>query len=589
MKDFSLFLDQKFQNFLENIGDLYENYYLIYSRHPVDVFRMSDHQGLDSCHSLPSGKDGRWDQYNICALSEAYGNGMIVYAVPSSEFEDKGVEPTNEGLEEMDDQEIFADEMRGNDGLKPSSRLRIRNTSYHGGDEPIRLAVAEQRVYGIELPGLRDKINTRVSTSQKAEIDKISESGGTIDLADFTRYGGDYQDNEVSSLIPQLFSKVGKGNTFTGNVNYDWDLQNNLSQKVGNSTIAQLNSRLEEIFARHTGGMISFSHNVHEDHDGSTSYDWNMYIRFYVNFESDEDSVSYETYNLVRDIINDATQYQFPDYYNLPDNVSNDVTWNPQEGKFLVILNYHSSALVDYPILENLDDEINALLYEDPKYSQIFDRYAEDGPIQLIESYFKQHGLIKSDEYKIESIIEKYGLEDKSWWTLEEREHEDHTFGELTIGASFQEENGFYPDELIEEVPDNLKPVAIRIMTQYVNMLHINWKFSTEVVHGVEYNDNLPPITISVEGYIAGDEKVSVEDMTEIVEEETGLNLTFATSLTKSMSMQKLENVGNFLVNDANIDKIIEKIENDIKGKIASAMEGLMLESRRKIKVKIIR
>ncbi len=172
---------------------------------------------------------------------------------------------------------------------------------------------------------------------------------------------------------------------------------------------------------------------------------------------------------------------------------------------------------------------------------------------------------------------------------LKERDYEESFFGELTVGVSFQDESGFYPNELIEDIPDNLKPVAIRVMAEYVNMLHGNWKFSTEVVHGVEYNENLPPITITAEGYLDGDGKLTVEDMANIVEEESELNLIFATSLTKSMSKQKLENIGNFLVKNASIDEIIEKIQDNIKGKIASAMEGLMLESRRKIKVKIIR
>ena len=587
MKEFSLFLDQKFQNFLDNIGDLYENYYLVYSRHPIDVFRMSDHQGLESCHSLPSGGSGRWDEHNICALAEAYGNGMIVYSVPESEFEQKGVEPTNEGLEEFDDAEIFADEMRGNDGLVPSSRLRIRNTSYHGGDEPIRLAVAEKRVYGVELPGFRKKINNRMAESQKQEINKIAESGQLIDLSEFTRYGGEWQDNYVEDLIPQLFSLSKKGNMFTGKVNYDWDLQNSLSQKVGRPTITLLRSQLDDIFESYTGGMISFSYNVFEDHDGHLSYDWNMFIRFQIDFKADD--MPYEVYKKVKGIVDDVAKYQFPDWFGFEDEVETDVVWSNIEQKLLIILDYQGSNLVGHVDIDSLDEEINTLLYKNPKYSQLFDRYATDGPVDLIKNDLKLHGLIDSEEYKIENIIEKHNLEDKSWWDLEERETESRSFGEITIGASFQRDYDIYPDEIIEEVPDNLRPAAIRIMTEYINMLTNNWKFSTEIVHGQQYNDNLAPITITAAGYLAGDSKISIEDMTELVEQGSGLSLMFATGMTKSMSMQKLEGIANFLVNDADPDDIFEKIEQNIKAKIASAAKGQVSENRKRIRIKIIR
>ena len=110
-----------------------ERNYIIYSRHPIDVFRMSDHEGIQSCHSLPSEKgEPAFDQYNKCALSEAYGNGMIAYIIPAKNF--KMFPPTQESLDKVGDQEIFYDQIAASGGrigdgeLVPTSRIRIKNT-----------------------------------------------------------------------------------------------------------------------------------------------------------------------------------------------------------------------------------------------------------------------------------------------------------------------------------------------------------------------------------------------------------------------------------------------------------------------------
>lgn len=74
-----------------NFDKIFEPSYIIYSRHPVDVFRMSDFVQVTSCHTPPSKRHltslpGKWDDYNICALAEAHANGMIAYAVPPESF-----------------------------------------------------------------------------------------------------------------------------------------------------------------------------------------------------------------------------------------------------------------------------------------------------------------------------------------------------------------------------------------------------------------------------------------------------------------------------------------------------------------------
>ncbi len=80
-----------------------KKYHMILSRHPIDVFRMSDHEKIQSCHSPPSSdyknRMTQFDQYNICALAEAHANGMIAYLVLEDEFKRAGIEPTQEEID----------------------------------------------------------------------------------------------------------------------------------------------------------------------------------------------------------------------------------------------------------------------------------------------------------------------------------------------------------------------------------------------------------------------------------------------------------------------------------------------------------
>jgi hypothetical protein len=55
-------------------------YVTILSRHPVDVVRMSDMEGIRSCHSRGGG-------YFQCAVAESRGHGPIAYLVPREQFE----------------------------------------------------------------------------------------------------------------------------------------------------------------------------------------------------------------------------------------------------------------------------------------------------------------------------------------------------------------------------------------------------------------------------------------------------------------------------------------------------------------------
>ena len=158
-----------------------DTYALILSRNPFDVIRMSDHDGWSSCHS-PGG------QYWQCAVGESKNAGGIAYVVAADDV--KKVD--------MDDKEIFADKKRKVQGISPIARLRIRKFVDKKTDQ--QLAIPEDRVYGKNLPGFKEKVRDIVKGLQK---DIIGEN--RLRMKDFNLVGGSYEDTAASTMFNKFF------------------------------------------------------------------------------------------------------------------------------------------------------------------------------------------------------------------------------------------------------------------------------------------------------------------------------------------------------------------------------------------------
>jgi hypothetical protein len=251
-----------------NIDNYKLKNYIIYSRHPIDVYRMSDFRGLDSCHSLPSRKgEPGFDQYNVCALAEAHGNGLISYVVTAESMREfvgaeEGQEITPEmirekldlhELPEAGDGEIFADEERDIEGMVPVSRVRIKNVSYdsNGDDNPIKLLVPQGNVYGQKVPGYVEHLYKTTVEAQKEKIEAIKEKeGDSVNMYAFTRYGGSYQDGgyRVKDALPRMF-KIALPDveiSFIGSINYDNDMERELAGEVGFMNEAAVQEIIEQ-------------------------------------------------------------------------------------------------------------------------------------------------------------------------------------------------------------------------------------------------------------------------------------------------------------------------------------------------------
>ena len=163
-----------------------EQYAIIVSRNPIDVVRMSDHDGWTSCHSTPDRYPS--PNYFHCAISDAKGAGAIAYVVKKDD------------LAKIDLQEpkIFQDKKRHIDGVSPVSRVRLRKFVHK--KDGYDLAVPENRTYGKKFPGLEDSVREWVL---KAQQDKLQ--GKRPRMKEFELMGGSYQDTEGGDLFNYLF------------------------------------------------------------------------------------------------------------------------------------------------------------------------------------------------------------------------------------------------------------------------------------------------------------------------------------------------------------------------------------------------
>jgi hypothetical protein len=156
-------------------------YAIIVSRSPIDIVRMSDHDGWSSCH-------GPGREYFQCAISDAKGAGAIAYVVKKEDLAKINLQSP----------EIFKDTARRLNGVTPISRIRLRKF-VHKKDE-YDLAIPEDRAYGKQLPGLEDSVRNWALKIQQNKL-----QGKRPRMKEFLLMGGSYQDNQAGDLFNNFF------------------------------------------------------------------------------------------------------------------------------------------------------------------------------------------------------------------------------------------------------------------------------------------------------------------------------------------------------------------------------------------------
>lgn len=186
------------------------NAMIIISQHPIDVLRMSDFKGVESCHS----QDGA---YFHCAVQEAQAHGPIAYVVRAKDYE--------KIKDRLQEEEIFADNAnvttldkmggepyhRDVQGIVPVARIRIREVYVNGYGS---LPVPEESIYGNSISGFVSAVRNWAKTAPNyAKVKRAYVMARDLELR-----GGEYEDTPTAEITGDYLG------TQIGGENYDGEL-----------------------------------------------------------------------------------------------------------------------------------------------------------------------------------------------------------------------------------------------------------------------------------------------------------------------------------------------------------------------------
>ena len=599
-KDFSDYAIDEFDDLVANMDQYLDRNYIIYSRHPVDVFRMADHQSITSCHALPSMKgDVEFDQYNQCALSEVYGNGMIAYAVPAKNF--KMFPPTQESLDKFEDREIFFDQMRRDatsDLITPTSRIRIKNVAFqkYSDTEPVRLAVSQAKIYGPRIPGFRDAVNNKLAKTQEKEVKEIIKQGAmvlhnrneessepTIFLTDFTRYGGSYQDTgySVAETLPMLFRKFDRKLVFKGHeVKYNQDIEDALMLRMGARQLSydEIRYGLELMFQpfNEQNANLDFrARPTYNNLTGDTTLDWILLVSFSFDTPGGADRKEVEK------IIESIAFFDLPKYFDLPepDNyylMGRDVseTWGAE---FVFNSINFGTNRTDR---ETLRGEISNIVKE----MEIFQEDYEGGVIKLITDKINSSKASRPEKHFLNKILRANALPQESQWPEIDREFVDDT-SEIEFIA-FEKESYILLAQILDGVPEDKREEAMVHVASGLNGIAKSDELASKIsLNKGSWDPKKDPTII-----------ISFADMPANIEPENLANeeeIVFKASLSmfNDYSQEVLMNTAHFLKFKANIDELAERLKNRLKHYVNKKLSNTsnITENKKRLKIRVRR
>jgi len=249
----------------EKRGATKSGHTIIITRHPIDVFRMSDFDRIQSCHSPPS-REGDASYYK-CAVAEAHGHGLVAYLVRNEDLDealeekelDKGDYQALLDQYEEDEEEFFYDDNRVEGDITPINRLRIRK--YSSPKFNMTIAVPAKRVYGDDRGFGDAMVNSVVKWAQGSQEDAIKKmkddedmlSDGKFDMDNWIRHGGTYhQDNSPETLLRQFLDddRFENLSDFTGYIQVDSTTENSLTLTAGVGAVTEQAEEMVDEFNR---------------------------------------------------------------------------------------------------------------------------------------------------------------------------------------------------------------------------------------------------------------------------------------------------------------------------------------------------
>tara|TARA_R110000824_G_scaffold3750_7_gene17882 strand:- start:410 stop:3013 length:2604 start_codon:yes stop_codon:yes gene_type:complete len=427
---------------------------IIYSRHPIDVLRMSDFDNIESCHSPASRGGGA--SYWKCAIAEAHAHGFIAYVVRNTDLDE--LMPSDEtdhqnllDFFEKNDEELFLDSERSTGQLDPLSRVRIKK--YTNPPLDIALAVPEERVYGTKFPNFLPTVIQWAKEKQPEAISKVEGNldDGAIDLGNWERHGGTYQDTTDSTLFYNLL-----GYKTVGRADVDSSTEDNLPS-VG--VIEQWQEQVDEYKDNYNRRMshIRITQASVEDDGAGEAY---IEVAAELLLVFDEDTFKHSAFQeTTRKTIEHLPQELIDYGYQWLNDYVNYTTINDSSQDWASIINRiqdeeNAQVVVKIPIdIEHINPEGGGYAYNPDNFQEIAEKLDEaddagDGIQELAVSYLKRNGII--DGGKLHELAQV--LENESWyeWSHEIDDEWNPTHIELTTNTYVN-----YND-LIKQIPVKL-------------------------------------------------------------------------------------------------------------------------------------
>jgi hypothetical protein len=423
-----------------------DKYSIIITRHPIDVLRMSDFDKITSCHSPPS-RSGGTNEYYKCAVAEANGHGALAYVVETEDLLYKTNTSNIESAEqEIQEGEIFADDNRdGGAGfdIEPISRARLRQMRYYDTDTPKRwddgteLAVPEERIYGVGIPGLSDRVREWARKNQEEALKNMPSTGDDVNLDRFFIFGGSYEDTAGAQGRETLLSKLAMIETeaMTGNIRQNRETEDALDANAISGLLGRYTAEVERIETewnqRYAAAGVSA--NVEDDGDGGVYIEAEARITF--TYDLDKFSKLPNSYP--------TGMYAF--------NNINDI-WGDIFDTDSGFVNKFSNTTVHIGCrfnLEHPDIGESALMYSPDGFDafcaeidKLDDR--RDAFKATIDEFLKREGYLEGGEYiKLAYEIEDSPFESYEWDVRYDGEHPPESY-EATAAVS----HDFNPEAL---------------------------------------------------------------------------------------------------------------------------------------------
>ena len=177
---------------------------IILSRSPIDIIRMSDVGGIQSCHS-------EGGAYFTSAIQEALDGGAVAYTVYNKDIK-------NVSDDDLQQEEIFEDRQRGITGIKglnPISRMRVNRYTTDDNDdedtEEIAMTVPKEYSTRKVAPGFKENLTYFLNENQsewvKNTLNKLSTTKSNEIMRRFVRRGGEYSDMTDGDIFNNFFDK----------------------------------------------------------------------------------------------------------------------------------------------------------------------------------------------------------------------------------------------------------------------------------------------------------------------------------------------------------------------------------------------